>query len=83
MYYRVSTGYGLFAEADRFSLKLLLLWLYDLLYYIAHAVNGECMIAMLIANYGDELVLATSYFTIGDIFVSSLRQTIYILTKGE
>ena len=69
MYYRVNTRCGLFAEADRFSLELLMFWFYDQLYYIAHAINGECIIAILIANYGDELVLATSYFTIGDIFV--------------
>ena len=60
MYCRVSSGCGLFAEADRFSLELLVFWFYDQLCYVAHAVNGECMIAILIANYGDELVLATS-----------------------
>ena len=56
----LSTGCGLFAEAYRFSLKLLVLWLFDQLYYIAHAINGECMIAMLIANYDYELALATT-----------------------
>ena len=62
MYCRVSTGCGLFAEADRFSLELLVFWFYNQLYYIAHAFTGECMIAMLIANYGDELLHNWGYF---------------------
>ena len=61
MYYRVSTGYGHDTSEYWFSLKHLVFWFYDQLYYIAHAINGECMITILIANYDHyELALATT-----------------------
>ena len=34
-------------------------WFYDQLCYIAHAIDGECMIAILMANFDCELALAT------------------------